>query len=116
MTINNALYTDSGTTIGTTEYSLTNDSTTIASQTGDAIISIWIDFVNMAAGDEYEIALYEQVYSGGTQRRIILGNVVGAQPDPWVMHGLQVGNGWDVTLDRIAGSDRSISWTIRAVT
>lgn len=110
------LYTDSGTTVSTTEYSLTNDSTSVATQTTDAVISVWIDFVNLAAGDEYEIALREQVVSGGTQRRIILGNVVGAQPDPWISPAFQVMHGWDVTLTKIAGTDRSISWNIRAVT
>lgn len=116
MALNTALYSDTGTTISTTEYSLTNDSTSVASQTTDAVISIWIDFVNMAAGDEYEVALREQVYSGGTQRRIVLGNLIGAQAEPFVKSGVQVGHGWDVTVTKIAGTDRSISWTIRGVT
>ncbi len=110
------LYTDSGTTISTTEYSLTNDSTTIATQTTDAVIQIWIDFNAMAAGDEYEIALRETVRASGTQRRMVLGNVVGAQADPWVSPVFQVMIGWDVTLTKIAGTDRSIEWTIRGVT
>lgn len=117
MALNNALFEEAtGSTISTTEYSLTNDSTTIAAQTQDAVISIWIDCANMAAGDEYEIAYYEKVVTGGTARRVVLANLIGAQPDPYVLHGLQVGHGWDVTMDKIAGADRSFTWTIRAVT
>lgn len=117
MALNNVLFEEaSGSTIGTTEYSLTNDSTTIAAQTQAAVISIWIDCVNMAAGDEYEIAVHEKVVTGGTARRTVLANLVGAQPDPYVFNALQVGIGWDVTMDKLAGTDRSFTWTIRAVT
>jgi hypothetical protein len=117
MAINNALFEEAtGSTISSTEYSLTNDSTSIAAQTTDAILSIWIDCSNMAAGDEYEIAVHEKVVTGGTARRTVLANLVGAQPDPYILSGLQVGNGWDVTMDKIAGTDRSFTWSIRAVT
>lgn len=117
MALNNALFEEAtGSTISTTEYSLTNDSTTIAAQTTDAVISVWIDCANMAAGDEYEVAVHEKVATGTTARRTVLANLVGAQPGPFSVHGLQVGNGWDVTMDKIAGTDRSFTWSIRAVT
>jgi len=114
--LNPALYQQNGVTISTTEYSLTNNSTTIATQTTSAIVSIWIDLANMAAGDEYEVALREKVTSTSTQRRIVLGNPSGAQSEPFVSAGYQVGHGWDVTLTKKLGTDRAISWTIRAVT
>lgn len=108
------LYTGSS-SISTTEYSLTTDSTTIASLTTDAVITIWLDLSAMAAGDEYQLALREKVTSGGTQRTIVLGNPVGAQGEPFVTGPFQVMHGWDVTLTKISGTDRTIDWSIRAV-
>lgn len=102
-------------TIGTTKYSLTNSSTTIASRTTDAVLTVWLDLANMASGDEYQLVLREKVTSGGSQMTIVLGNPVGAQGEPFVTGPFQVMHGWDVTLQKIAGTDRSISWSIRAV-
>lgn len=116
MALNNALYSQSAQTISSTEYSLTNNSTTVATVTTTGIISIWLDVNALAAGDEFELALREKVVSGGTQRRMVLANLVGVQVDAmFVTAGWQVGVGWDVTLKKIAGTDRAISWTIRSI-
>jgi len=109
------LYVDAGTSISTTEYSLTNDSTTIAAQTADAVIQAIIDFANMVAGDQYEVKIYEKVYGGGAQRAIYHATLTGAQPAPLVTPSLIVMHGWDVTVKRLTGSDRSISWSIRTI-
>ena len=116
MALNNSLYEFNAQTISTTEYSLTNNSTTIATLATDAIISVWIDCANMVAGDEFEIVLREQATASSTQRSIVLASLVGAQPPMFVTSAFQVGHGWDVTMRRIAGTDRAFSWSIRAVT
>ena len=109
------LYVDTGTSISTTEYSLTNDSTVIATQTTDAMIQAFIDFANMVAGDQYEVKVLEKVYGAGSQRTIYHAVLTGTQPGPLVTPGLIVMHGWDVTVKRLAGSDRSISWSIRSI-
>jgi len=109
------LYTQSGVTIGATEYSLTNNSTSIATQTTDAFICVFLESTAMAAGDEFEIALREKVTSGGTQRRIIIANLVGVQFEPLMIPSFLVLHGWDITVKKIAGTDRAFSWSIRAV-
>ena len=115
MSLNLALYSQSAVTVSATEYSLTNNSTSIAAKTDNAVISIWIEVNAMAAGDEYELALQEKAVSGGTQRRIVIGNLIGAQADPIFITGsYHVGVGWDVTLKKIAGTDRAFSWSIRS--
>lgn len=116
MALNNALYEQNSVTIGATEYSLTNNSTVIASQTTDAIVSLWIDVANMAAGDEYQVALYEKVTAAGSQRKTVLANLIGAQPEPFITAAWQVGNGFDFSLQKIAGTDRAFSWSVRGVT
>lgn len=116
MALNLALYSQSSQTIGATEYSLTNNSTTIATKTDNVVISIWLECNNMIAGDEYEIALQEKSISGGTQRRIVIGDIIGLQADLiWISGPFHVGVGWDVTVKKIAGTDRAFSWSIRSV-
>lgn len=102
--------------ISTTEYSLTNGSTTIATVTTDAVLTVWLDLNAMAAGDEYELVLREKVTSGGTQRTMILSNFLGVQGEFFVSPPFQVLHGWDVTLRKRAGTDRTIGWSLRGVT
>lgn len=103
-------------TIGTTEHSLTNNSSTIATRTDDGPIQVWLELHNLAAGDEYELRVYEEVLSSSTQRLVYRHYFRGAQSEPVaVTPSLLVTHGWDVTLDKLAGTDRSISWSIRTV-
>lgn len=102
-------------TVGATEYSLTNNSTTIASQTTDCVVSLWLDCANMTAGDEYQVALYEKVTSAGTQRKIVLASIIGAQPWPFLTGSFQVHHAWDFSLQKIAGTDRAFTWSVRNV-
>lgn len=109
-------FSDAGTTISTTEYSLTNDSTTVATQTDDGVFQAFIDFNAMAAGDAYEIRILEKVTSGGTQRAIQTFSLVNVQLDPiWTHPPMVLLHGWDITVKKIAGTDRSIAWSIRKV-
>lgn len=105
-------FTGGSATIGTTEYSLPNASTTLTAQTDDAAMQAWIDFANMAPGDQYLVKLYEKI-NGGTARAIVLGYVTGAQTEPFVTPYLILGEGWDLTLKKTSGTDRSIAWSIR---
>jgi hypothetical protein len=101
--------------IGSTEYSLTNDSTTIAAQTADGVYQVFIDTGNMAAGDQFRIKIKEKVYSGGTQRDIYAAVLTGAMTDNWVSPSLILMHGWDVTIQKLAGTDRTFYWSIRKV-
>lgn len=102
-------------TISTAEYSLVTPGTTLASDTTAGIYQVYIDFANMAAGDEYNIEIREKVIVGGTQRTIYSSQLEGAQTAPFVAPTLILMNGWDVTVNSVAGTARSISWSIRQV-
>jgi hypothetical protein len=112
----NALYENSA-SISTTEYSLTLNSTSgvPASQTADGYIQIWLDLNALASGDDYELKVYEKVQSAGSQRIVYVKRFIGAQSPPhWISIPFSVMHGWDVTLDKIAGTDRTIAWSIRS--
>lgn len=102
-------------TISTTEYSLPNNSTTLTPQTGDGVYQAFIDLANLAAGDVYDLKIYEKVTSGGTQRVIYRTTFSNVQPGPFVSASLILLHGWDFSLTKTAGTDRSISWSIRQV-
>lgn len=103
-------------TISTTEYSLPGASTTLQSITTDGVYQVFIDFGALAAGDEYEIKVKEKVTAAGTQRTVYSGFIAGVQGSPaWASPSLILLHGWDITVKKVAGTDRSISWSIRKV-
>lgn len=102
-------------TISTTEFFLASNSTTQTPQTTTCIMQAWIDFNAMAAGDQYQITVYEKI--NGTQRAIYFAVLQGAQSQPgFVVPSLIVGEGWDIGVKKLAGTDRTIPWSIRKAT
>lgn len=103
-------------TIGTTEYSMPNASTTLTPQTTDYCAEVHVNLANMAGGDEYQFTIYEKVTSGGSQIVYYRVNLVGPQSPPvLVFPALLLMHGWDMTIKKIAGTDRSFAWSGRGV-
>lgn len=103
-------------TISTTEYSLTNNSTTKQAITTDGVFQAFLDVNALVAGDTFEFKIYEKVQSSGTQRVIGSWIIDGAQSNPiWPSLSFLLINGWEMTLIKIAGTDRAIPWSIRQV-
>jgi hypothetical protein len=103
--------------ISTTEFSLTLNSTTgaPASKTDKGTVQLVLDVSAMIAGDQYELKLYDKARSGDTQRLASRWTMTGAQAEPLFMTpALMLGEGWDFTLKRLAGSDRTIQSSIRS--
>jgi hypothetical protein len=101
-------------TISTTPYYLASDSTTATYQTSDVILQVYIDLANMAAGDQYRFRILEKV-NGSSARTVYEAARTGAQPGPLVTPSMIVGEGWEVEVTRLAGSDKVIGWSIRTV-
>lgn len=108
--------TDGSVSIGTTEYFCMSASTTKTDQTTNAVVQAFFDLVNMAAGDEFRITCYEAISSGGTARVVDEWVVSGAQSAPiFVTPALTLCHGWEFSLDKLTGTDRTISWSIRQI-
>ena len=102
--------------ISTIEYSLPTDSTTRVAQTDDCILQVFLDVSALAGGDEFVLKLYEKYATAGTQRLVDQWTLINAQARPmWVSPSLIVGEGWDFTVQKIAGTDRTIYWSLRKV-
>ena len=111
------LYSSTGTTISTTEISLVTGTSSLGSATDRGMFQLWVDHSNIALNDEFRIKIKEKVLSGGTQRVIYDQTILGG-PQPtfrWKSPAMMLINGWDITMQKIAGTDRSISWSLRQV-
>lgn len=103
-------------TISVSEISLVNGSTALASSTADGVYQVFLDMSALATGDEFVVAVKEKATAAGAQGVIYKSTLAGVLGSPiWVSPSLILMHGWDVTLVKIAGTDRSISWSIRRV-
>lgn len=110
-----ALYENSA-TISTTEYSLTNNSITIAAKTDDGIFQCFLDLSAMVDGDQFELKIYEKVQSAGTQRLLDHRVFTGLQAMPHTpLPAITLMHGWDYTLKKLSATDRAIAWSIRQI-
>lgn len=102
-------------TVSTTELSLVSGTSVLQSVTTDGVYQIFIDTSAIAAGDSFELRIKEKVTSAGTQRTIFYTLLDGVQSSPFVSPSLVLIHGWDVTLDKITGTDRAFPYSIRQV-
>jgi len=103
-------------TANTTEWSLTTNTAGPDTDTNDGVYQAFIDFNNSAGSDVFEYKVYEKVISSGTQRAVYSARIAGSQSGPiWASPSLILLHGWDMTIKKITGTDRSIDWSIRKV-
>ncbi len=115
MTITVEAYTGTE-TVGTTEHSLTTDTSGPDADTSAGIYQAFIDLSGMASGDGYLVRCYEKVRTGDTQRVVFSRQFDGAQSEPIAATPtLILGVGWDFTIVKTGGTDRTINWRISKV-
>ena len=101
-------------TVGTAEWSMTTDTAGPSVTTAAGTYQAFIDLSALAAGDVYRLRIYERVITGGSQ--LVCGEFIfnGATSEQAAVTAtLILEVGWDMTLTKLAGTDRSISWSIR---
>lgn len=102
--------------ITTTEHSLPADATYAAGspQTTDCITQTRVNRSAMAAGDEYRFRVYAKV-NAQTARPIYEATWLGAYSDDFVTPQFIFTDDWDITLLKVAGTDRTFHWTVERV-
>lgn len=102
--------------ITTTEHDLPSDTTTVSSIADDGVYQVFLDLVNLADGDVFRFKAFEEI--DGTNQRVFwsvdFANAQGTE-DGWVSPSFILLHGWTFTLTKIAGTDRTILWSIRKV-
>lgn len=103
--------------IGVTEFSLTLNATAgaPASKTDKVTAMLVVDVSALLAGDQFQIALYDKARSGDTQRKVTTWTLTGVQSEPLFMTpALMLGEGWDFTVKKVTGTDRTLQSSIRS--
>ena len=115
MTITTA-YTGSA-TISTTETSLVSGTTTLQTITSaPGVYQAAIDLSALAATETYQLTIYEAAVAGGTKRIAMQRRITGPLDEPiYITPSVLLMHGWDVTLTKLLGTDRSISWSLRQI-
>ena len=80
----------------------------------DGVFQLFVDLVTMVNDDEVTIRIKEKVLSGGTARLIWSASFKHIQSSPiTVSPPLILIHGWDMTLEKTAGSNTAFPWSIR---
>lgn len=111
-------YSSAGLTVSTTELSIVSGTSTLQTITTDGIYQAFLDLNALALGDSFEFKIYEKVAGASTKRvafTATFNNAQGANDAIWVSPSLVLINGWDMTLIKLSGTDRSIGYSIRSV-
>lgn len=99
-----------------TEWSLTGDDNSLDTITTDGIYQCVFDLNALTWGDIFRFRVYEKARSGDTQRLVEEWFYAHAQSSPNVATpALVLMQGWDMSLFKVAGTDRTITWSIRQV-
>ena len=103
-------------TITTTEYSIVTGSTVGANSLVQGVYTAFFDFSLLAAADSYRVRIYEKATPTSTKRIVHDITVTGVQSEPiYVTPSLFLMNGWDITVVKVAGTDRAIPYSVRQV-
>jgi len=112
-------YSSAGLTVSTTELSLVSGTATLQTNTTPGIYQLFLDLSALAAGDSFSLKIKEAAAPSGAQGVLLLETFApagGALATPiYASPALQLANGWDMTLTRLLGTDRSIPYSIRQV-
>lgn len=102
-------------TVGATELSIVSGTTTLSADATDGCYQLVLDAANMAKGDEFVVRGYESALSGGTKRVFLSQSLLGVQSELFVTPAFILMHGWDFTIQKIAGTDRAFTASIRQI-
>jgi hypothetical protein len=105
-----------GVTVGATELSIVSGTTSLQTITDDGVYQLWVDAGNMAKGDTFVIRIYEKVEAtGGVKKVVFTATLQGVQAHIFVTPTLILIHGWDMTIQKSAGTDRAFDASIRKI-
>jgi hypothetical protein len=101
--------------MGTTEFFIASESTSKTKQTSAGIYQLWLDLNALAKNDVFEIKCTEEARAADTVEQVAYrATLWGVKTSKvWVSPALALMNGWEFSIDRLAGADRAIPYSIR---
>lgn len=105
-----------GVSVSTTDISIPTGTTTLSNIADDGVYQLWVDPSNMAKGDTFRIRILEKVEAtGGTKRIVFSADLSDAQSEIFVTPTLILMHSWDMTIVKVAGTDRAFDASIRKI-
>ena len=103
--------------VSTTELSLLTGTSTNTPQTVEGTMQAWIDGIAaaVAKGDRFRVRVYEKVRSADTMRVVFMDEIYNPQSGLWASPPILVSKGWSVTMQKIAGTDRTFPTSVRLI-
>lgn len=110
-------YSIDGVNISTTEISVVSGTVTLQSITVAGLYQLFIDgpASGLAIADRFIVRVKEKVLGTATQKAVMSPMIEGPQSSPLVLPMLALLNGWDMTIQKLAGADRLFYASIRKV-
>jgi hypothetical protein len=102
-------------TVGTTEYFLASASTTKTKQTTAGVYQLFLDVNALAKNDVFEVKVTDEARAADTVEQVAYrATLWGVKTSKvWVSPALALMNGWEFSLDKLAGTDRAIPFSVR---
>jgi hypothetical protein len=105
-----------GVTVGSSELSIVSGTTSLQTIAVAGVYQLWVDASAMVKGDEFKIRIYEKVEAtGGTKRVCFSQTLLGVQSELFVTPTLVLLNGFDFTIQKIAGADCAFDASVRKI-
>lgn len=102
-------------TVGTSPYYCGAQSTTPSYRTDDAIVQLKIDINAVVAGDEFLVKGLEKI-DGTNVRTIYEATILPQSNKGWVSPMFMLRVGWDWSIEKVTGTDRSLPYDLIYVT
>ena len=102
--------------VSTTKWSLTTATAGPDIDTNIGVYEAYLDVSAVAFGDEFLFEIWEKARAADTQRVTYSATIKDAQTDAiFKSPAMLLGAGWDMTVIKVAGTDRTITWSVRKV-
>jgi hypothetical protein len=105
----------SAVSISGTEISILTGTSSLTDSTDAGAYSLVVDGIAaaMAKGDDFEIRIYDKCLTGSTRRTVFVARISDVQSELFVTPTLMLVHSWNMTLKKIAGTDRNFDASIR---
>ena len=101
-------------TVSTTELSMTGGTSTIQTQTDDGVYQVFVDLNAATETEEFTFYVREKDRSSGTQRQVPIGTCNGTGV-MFISDSYLLMHGWDFTVIKNAGTDRTLTGSVRRI-
>ena len=100
--------------MGTAPISVVSGTTTVSTAV-TGVFQLWVDAYAMAKGDNSRSRFRKRSGDRRTRKAVFVATLSDVQSEVWVSPMLILMNGWNMTIHKVAGTDRAFDASLRKV-